>query len=56
MALCEQPCAVFSRIVGYLSPLNQWNIGKTAEAEDRLEYKVPTETGRTISEQTKPQI
>jgi len=33
-------CEVFSRIVGYLRPVSQWNDGKAAEYELRSEYKV----------------
>lgn len=29
-------CTVYSRIVGYLRPVNQWNNGKQAEYHDRL--------------------
>ena len=42
--LCNKPCDVYSRVVGYLSPRKFWNPGKKAEGEDRLEYEVPTET------------
>lgn len=31
-------CEVFSRIVGYLRPVQQWNDGKTAEYHMRTEY------------------
>lgn len=31
-------CEVFSRIVGYLRPVQQWNDGKAAEFEMRKEY------------------
>ncbi|ACF45949.1 anaerobic ribonucleoside-triphosphate reductase [Prosthecochloris aestuarii DSM 271] len=31
-------CLVFSRIVGYLRPVGQWNAGKQAEFSDRREY------------------
>ena len=30
-----QECEVYSRIVGYLRPTNQWNPGKLAEFKDR---------------------
>ncbi len=36
----EQPCEVYSRIVGYLRPVNQWHSGKQKEFKDRKEYKV----------------
>ncbi len=32
------PCEVFSRVVGYFRPVNNWNAGKQAEFKDRLEY------------------
>ena len=31
----ENKCEVYSRIVGYLRPINQWNDGKQAEFHDR---------------------
>ncbi len=34
----RQPCEVYSRIVGYLRPVGQWNKGKRAEFFDRKEY------------------
>jgi ribonucleoside-triphosphate reductase len=33
-------CEVFSRIVGYLRPVQQWNPGKEAEFYKRKEYVV----------------
>ena len=35
----EQKCTVFSRIVGYLRPINQWNDGKQEEFKDRKMFK-----------------
>jgi len=32
------PCEVYSRVVGYIRPVNQWNKGKRAEFADRKEY------------------
>ncbi|MBI2053842.1 MAG: ribonucleoside triphosphate reductase [Candidatus Staskawiczbacteria bacterium] len=37
----KQPCEVYSRIVGYLRPVQQWNKGKKEEYKERLEYKMP---------------
>jgi ribonucleoside-triphosphate reductase len=31
---------VYSRIVGYLRPLQQWNTGKQQEFKERKEFKV----------------
>jgi ribonucleoside-triphosphate reductase len=36
----EQPCEVYSRIVGYLRPVSQWNEGKKQEFKERKEFKV----------------
>lgn len=35
-----QSCEVYSRIVGYLRPVKQWNEGKQEEFKDRKEYKL----------------
>jgi len=37
----KQPCEVYSRVVGYLRPVQQWNEGKKEEFKQRKEYKVP---------------
>lgn len=36
--LQRTPCEVYSRIVGYIRPVNQWNKGKRAEFADRKEF------------------
>ena len=36
----KQPCEVYSRIVGYLRPVSQWNLGKQQEFKERKEFKV----------------
>ena len=36
--LQRQPCEVYSRVVGYIRPVNQWNKGKRAEFYDRKEF------------------
>jgi len=38
--IIKQPCEVYSRIVGYIRPVSQWNDGKRAEWRDRKEFKV----------------
>ena len=35
------PAAVYSRIVGYISPVNIWNEGKKQEYADRRDFKLP---------------
>lgn len=34
-----QKCEVYSRVVGYLRPVSQWNEGKQAEFFDRKAYR-----------------
>jgi len=34
-----QDCEVYSRVVGYLRPVKQWNKGKRQEFKEREEYK-----------------
>jgi len=36
----EQKCEVYTRIVGYIRPVEQWNAGKTQEYGDRKEFVV----------------
>ncbi len=38
--IIKQPCEVYSRVVGYLRPVGQWNKGKQQEFHDRLEFKL----------------
>lgn len=33
-------CEIFSRVVGYYAPVQQWNEGKQAEFEERKTFKV----------------
>jgi ribonucleoside-triphosphate reductase len=35
----KQPCEVYTRVVGYLRPVQQWNIGKKEEFRQRREYR-----------------
>ncbi len=34
-----QKCEVYSRVVGYIRPVNQWHSGKQEEFAERKEYK-----------------
>jgi anaerobic ribonucleoside-triphosphate reductase len=36
----KQPCEVYSRVVGYLRPVRQYNIGKQQEFKERKEFKI----------------
>jgi anaerobic ribonucleoside-triphosphate reductase len=33
-------CEVYSRVVGYIRPITQWNEGKRAEWDDRKVFKI----------------
>jgi ribonucleoside-triphosphate reductase len=35
---CSETCEVYSRVVGYLRPVNQWNDGKQAEFNNRKNF------------------
>lgn len=39
-------CEVYSRVVGYLRPLRNWNKGKLQEFKERVNYKKPDLTRR----------
>ena len=36
----RQKCEVYSRIVGYIRPVDQWNPGKQSEFGDRTTFQV----------------
>jgi len=38
--LNRQRCEVYSRVVGYLRPVQQWNAGKQAEFHDRKNFSI----------------
>lgn len=35
---CQEPCEVWSRVVGYFRPVGEWNKGKQCEYAERQEY------------------
>jgi len=35
---CDSSCEIYSRVVGYFRPINQWNKGKKNEFKDRKYY------------------
>ncbi len=37
---CKAECEVYSRVVGYLTPVSHWNKGKKQEFKDRKTYKI----------------
>ena len=42
MGFCNnfQKCEVYSRVVGYMRPIDSWYIGKREEWKDRKNFKV----------------
>lgn len=40
---CGEPCEVYSRVVGYFRPVQQWNKGKQEEFKDRVTFKTGEE-------------
>jgi anaerobic ribonucleoside-triphosphate reductase len=42
-SLCHAETEVYSRVVGYLRPVKQWNDGKRAEFEMRKAFRVPSD-------------
>ena len=43
MAKLEVPTEVYSRVVGYFRPVNQWNVGKKEEFAARVAVEIPEE-------------
>jgi ribonucleoside-triphosphate reductase len=48
--LCKEdnvkvPCEIYSRVVGYLRPVRNWNKGKQQEYQDRKVYNLPIQNG-----------
>lgn len=41
-------CEVYSRVVGYLRPVSQWNKGKKAEWERRVEFRNTTDNPESL--------
>ena len=37
--ITRQKCEIYSRVVGYIRPVSQWNLGKQSEFKDRKLFK-----------------
>jgi hypothetical protein len=44
------PCEVYSRIVGYLRPVQNWNDGKKQEFADRKPFPVTPPVAPAVAE------
>ncbi|MEF8826641.1 MAG: ribonucleoside triphosphate reductase, partial [Halapricum sp.] len=47
---CGASCEVYSRVVGYLRPTEQWNDGKQQEFDDRAEFESPVPATPTLGQ------
>jgi ribonucleoside-triphosphate reductase (formate) len=50
---CNEKCEVYSRVVGYLRPVQQWNLGKQAEFAIRKTYNVPAVKEEIVTSEVK---
>ncbi|MBP9763077.1 ribonucleoside triphosphate reductase [Patescibacteria group bacterium] len=50
---CQSTCEVWSRIVGYFRPVDQWNKGKKGEYKERKEYVVQAQAESAVEEESK---
>ncbi len=51
---CGKRCEVFSRVVGYHRPVQNWNLGKKEEFKDRSEFKECKSVGSEFGKLGKP--
>jgi ribonucleoside-triphosphate reductase len=47
---CGNLNEVYSRVVGYIRPIQQWNEGKRAEFEDRMTVKLTSKKKKNVEE------
>jgi len=48
---CGEECEVFSRVVGYIRPVRQWNEGKKTEFETRVNFKIEDVQGDKVGQE-----
>ncbi len=46
MPKCNAPCETYSRIVGYLRPVQNWNLGKQEEFKERQTFSEKKAMGK----------
>ncbi|HEX7539546.1 MAG TPA: anaerobic ribonucleoside-triphosphate reductase, partial [Syntrophales bacterium] len=51
---CNAATEIYSRVVGYLRPVKQWNKGKQAEFELRQTYRVNGTSSEEKEEDVRP--
>ncbi len=52
----KQPCEVYSRVVGYIRPVQQWHKGKQQEYQERKEFCVPQEASEKTEKVEAPKL
>jgi ribonucleoside-triphosphate reductase len=52
----KQPCEVYSRVVGYIRPVQQWHKGKQEEYKERKEFVFPLETMGEVVEKVEEKV
>ncbi len=45
---CQAKTEVYSRVVGYFRPVQQWNIGKKLEFEQRKPYQLKSKAENSV--------
>jgi len=50
----RQPCEIWSRVMGYLRPTTEWNLGKQSEFKDRRFFTEATALKRQPAPATPP--
>jgi anaerobic ribonucleoside-triphosphate reductase len=54
--ICKEETEVYSRVVGYLRPIKQWNEGKRAEFKMRRSFKLPLPSDYPVPEEFFPTL
>lgn len=52
--ICGKECHVYSRVVGYYRPVQNWNDGKREEFRKRLEFNEKTALEKELPNLLKP--
>ena len=44
------PCEIYSRVVGFYTPIHQWNLGKQQEFKERVNFKLAPKSIRGMND------
>lgn len=53
---CGKKCEVYSRVVGYHRPIQNWNLGKKEEFKDRVAFKEDSSVESKFGKLGKPRV